>query len=121
MISHRDRLWSGSVMDTKSRDLKRKIKEERLKKRSEPMWFYDEPEELWENFRRESREVEREYSELRVALLDAETALRTSPADEYLQARAKYLRKRLEGLEKEHRWISAEVPIEVLLWGVPHG
>jgi DNA-binding transcriptional regulator GbsR (MarR family) len=108
-------------MEKRSSDLKAKVEAERRKKKAEPMWFYDEVDEQWHNFRRDSRQIEREYSELRVALRDAETTLRASPADEYLQARVKYLRKRLEDLEKQIPWISAEVPIEVLLWGVPHG
>lgn len=108
-------------MENKGSDLKAQLKAERRKKRAEPMWFYDEVDELWQNFREESRQTEREYSELRVALRDADMGLRTSPADEYLQARVKYLRKRLEDLEKRAPWISAEVPIEILLWGVPHG
>jgi hypothetical protein len=108
-------------MEKRSSDLKAKVEAERRKKKAEPMWFYDEVDEQWHNFRRDSRQIEREYSELRVALRDAETTLRASPADEYLQARVKYLRKRLEDLEKQVPWISAEVPIEVLLWGVPHG
>lgn len=108
-------------MEAKNKDLKREIQEDRRKKTTEPMWFYDEPEELWRTFRKETRGIEREHLEIRVALRDAETALRTDPADEYLQVRVKYLRKRLEELEKLAPWISAEVPIEVLLWGVPHG
>ena len=108
-------------MERKNRDLKAEIKEERLKKRSEPMWFYDEPEEFWQAFRQEGRGIEREHLEIRTALRDAEMALRTNPEDEYLKARAKYLRKRLEELDKQAPWISSDVPTEVLLWGVPHG
>jgi hypothetical protein len=108
-------------MENRKKDLKSEIKAERLKRKSEPMWFYDEPEELWQNFRGETLQIEREYSELRVALRDAEMGLRNSPADEGLQARVKYLRKRLGDLEKQAPWICAEVPVEVLLWGVPHG
>lgn len=109
-------------METKKKkDLKSEIKEERLKRKSEPMWFYDDPDEEWYVFRKETRQVEREYLELRQALRDAEVVLRSNPGDEYLTSRMNYLRKRVEGLEKEHRWISTEVPIEVLLWGVPHG
>lgn len=108
-------------MGTEKRDLKRDIKEDRLKRRSEPMWFYDEPDELWQTFRKEGLGVEREHLEIRTALRDAEMALRTNPEDEYLKARAKYLRKRLEELDKQAPWISSDVPTEVLLWGVPHG
>jgi hypothetical protein len=104
-----------------SSDLKAKVEAERRKKKAEPMWFYDEVDEQWHNFRRDSREIEKEYSELRVALRDSEMGLRSRPTDEYLQARVKYLRKRVEDLEKQAPWISAEVPVEVLLWGVPHG
>lgn len=105
----------------RSRDLKKEIKEERLKKKSEPMWFYDEADEQWHTFRKEARHVEREYLELRVMLRDAEDARRSNPEDEYLKARARYLRKRVEDLEKQAPWIAADVPVEVLLWGVPHG
>lgn len=108
-------------MEDKNSDLKAGIKAERQRRRADPMWAYDEPEELWQDFRRETRQIEREYSELRVALRDAEMGLRTSPENPHLQARLKYLRKRLEDLERQAPWISAEVPVEVLLWGVPHG
>lgn len=107
-------------MEGKQRDLKKEIKQERLRKRAEPMWFYDESEE-WQAFRKEAQPLEREHLELRVMLRDAVNARRTNPEDEYLKARVKYLRKRLEDLEKKAPWISADVPVEVLLWGVPHG
>lgn len=105
----------------KERDLKQEIREDRLKKRSEPMWFYDEPEELWREFRRDAGRVEREYLEIRVALRDAEAGLRVRPEDEYSIAQVKYLRRRLEELEKLAHWLSVDYPKEVLLWGVPHG
>jgi len=108
-------------MEKKNSDLKAEIKAELSEERSDPMWFYDEPDEMWQNFRRESRQVETEYLELRVVLRDAEAALRSSPRDECLQARVKYVSQRLADLEKQAPWISAELPIEVLLWGVPHG
>jgi hypothetical protein len=111
-----------AVMEQKkSRDLKAEIQEERLKKKSDPMWFYDEPEELWRDFRKETTKVEREYSEIRVALRDAEAGLRAKPEDDYLKAQVKYLRKRLEDLERLAHWLSADHPTEVLLWGIPHG
>jgi len=108
-------------MENRRSDLKAKVEAERRQKKAEPMWFYDEIDEQWHNFRRDSRQIEKEYSELRVELRDAETALRTNPGDEYYQGRVKYLRKRLGDLERQAPWISAEVPVEVLLWGVPHG
>ncbi len=108
-------------MGPKERDLKREIKEGRLKKQGDPMWFYDEPEELLQAFRKETLPVEKEYLELRVLLRDTEATLRDNPDDEYLKARVKYLKKRVEELEKKAPWISTDVPFEVLLWGVPHG
>lgn len=108
-------------MEAKERDLKREIKEGRLKKRGDPMWYYDEPEELWQAFRQETQPLEREYLEIRVLLRDAEIALRADPESEHLKARVKYLKKRLEDLEKKAPWIAADTPWEVLLWGVPHG
>jgi len=38
-----------------------------------------------------------------------------------VQARVRYLKKRLEDLEKKAPWIFSDTPWEVLLWGVPHG
>ena len=108
-------------MESKNRDLKEEIKAERLKKRTEPMWFYDEADELWQTFRKETQPLEREYLEIRVLLRDAEIALRAEPENEHLNARVKYLKKRLEELEKKAPWIFSDTPWEVLLWGVPHG
>ena len=101
--------------------LKSEIEKERRKKKREPMWFYDEPDELWHAFRQEVRPLEKEYLELRVLLRDTEVALRDEPENEHLKARVKYLKKRVEDLERKAPWIALEVPIEVLLWGVPHG
>ena len=108
-------------MEPKERDLKREVKEGRLEKRGNPMWFYDEPDELWQAFRKETQPVEKEYHELRVLLRDTEAALRDEPENEHLKARVKYLKKRLEELEKKQPWIASDTPWEVLLWGVPHG
>jgi hypothetical protein len=108
-------------MDARNRDLKKEIKEERLKKRSDPMWFYDEAEESWEAFRRTALPLEREHLEIRRVLRDAQAALRADPRNDYLQARVKYLEKRLQELEKQAPWLAADAPVEVLLWGVPHG
>ena len=87
----------------------------------EPMWFFDEEGEEWQNFRKEAQDIEQEHLRLRVALRDAEAALRTDPGSEDLQARVQELKKKLEEMEKKAPWISAEYPLEVLLWGVPHG
>lgn len=88
---------------------------------NEPMWAYDDPEAMWQAFREDARDIEREYLELRRALRDAEEALRADPGDEHGNASVEYLRRRLSGLEKLAPWLTAETPVEVLLWGVPHG
>jgi len=89
----------------------------------DPMWFYDEAGELeeWQAFRKEALPLEREHLETRVALRDAQAALRADPENENPKARMNLLEKRLEELERKAPWISSEVPWEVSLWGVPHG
>jgi broad specificity phosphatase PhoE len=67
-------------MDARNRDLKKEIKEERLKKRSDPMWFYDEAEESWEAFRRTALPLEREHLEIRRVLRDAQRHFAPIPA-----------------------------------------
>lgn len=102
---------------------KKQTEEERQSYRTEPMWFYDEigETEEWQSFRMDALPLEREYLEIRALLRDTEAALRDDPENNHLQAQVKYLKKRLEGLERQAPWISSDVPIEVLLWGVPHG
>jgi hypothetical protein len=87
------------------------------------MWFYDDSEgvEEFQLFRRESRPLEREYLELRIALRDTETALLARPEDEELNARARYLSWRVKDLERQFPWLSAEAPVELALWGTSHG
>jgi hypothetical protein len=89
----------------------------------EAMWFYDELEELegWQTFREQAQDVEKEHLEIRVALRDAEGALRETPANKDLEARVEELKTRLEEIDRQFPWISSAVPMEVLLWGVPHG
>jgi hypothetical protein len=108
-------------MEAEKAELKATIKQERLRTKTEPMWFYDEVDELWHTFRTETRHLEREHLEVRTALRDATAALKASPESQTLQARVRYLTRRLDDLERQAPWIAAEVPIEVLLWGVPHG
>lgn len=108
-------------MGAENKDLKRAVGEERRRTRGEPMWAYDEPDELLQAFREEARPVEREYLELRKALRDAEEALRADPGDEHRNAGVAYLKRRLSGLETLAPWLTSETPPEVLLWGVPHG
>lgn len=88
---------------------------------NEPMWAYDEPDEMSLAFREEARHIEREHLEIRKALRDAEEALRADPGDEHCDARVNYLRRRLSALEESAPWLRLDTPLEVLLWGVPHG
>ena len=92
-------------------------------KRIMVMWFYDDSEEVeeFQLFRRESRQLEREYLELGVALRDTETALLARPEDEELNARARHLSGRVKDLKRQFPWLSAEAPVELALWGTPHG
>ncbi len=89
----------------------------------DPMWFFDESESLeaWQEFRKEAGEIEQKYLATRKALADAEAALRASPADPQLVARVEELKQQLAELDRQAPWISSDYPMEVLLWGVPHG
>lgn len=87
----------------------------------EPMWFYDEELPEWYEFREQAQQLEQEYLALRTALRDAESSLRSSPGDEHITARIDELKTKLAEVEKQAPWISADAPVEVLLWGVPHG
>lgn len=83
------------------------------------VWFHEEASDLkqWETFRKEALPLEKEHLEIRVLLRDAEAALRADPGNEDLKARVKYLKKRLEDLDRQAPWISSEIAIEELLWG----
>ncbi len=89
----------------------------------EPMWFYDDAGELeeWQTFRKDAQQLEKEHLEIRTALRDAQAGLQANPGDEALKARVEELKKRLEELNKQFPWLSSDVPVEILLWGVPHG
>ncbi len=65
------------------------------------MYLYDDMKEMqdFQNYQDEVRRLEGEYLEIRVLLRDAEEQLRANPESEYLQAKVKYLTKRLKGLE----------------------
>lgn len=78
-------------------------------------------EEEWRTFRKEAQHLEQEHLETRVALRDAGAALRADPGNEELKARVEELKERLEELDRQAPWISADVPVEIALWGVPHG
>ena len=88
----------------------------------DPMWFYDEPEEReWHELRERLHDLEAQHLKTRTALRDAELALRTDTGNQVLRARVDELKKELAQLEKRIPWLSSETPIEVLLWGAPHG
>lgn len=87
------------------------------------MWFYDEAGEMkdFQDLRKDIRRLEKEYLEIRTLLRDSEEALRADPDSEYFQAKVKYLKKRLKDLEKLAPRLSSDVPLEIALWGTPHG
>ena len=87
------------------------------------MWLYDDAEEMEElqMYQREVRRLESEYLEIRVLLRDAEEELRADPASEYLNAKVKYLQKRLRDLESQPPRLAADHPLEIALWAPPHG
>ena len=89
----------------------------------DPMWFYDEmgDQEEWQAFQREILSLEKEYLAIRVALRDAEAALREDPGNEALGVQTEKLRKRQEEMERRTPWIASDYPWEFFLWGVPHG
>jgi len=66
------------------------------------MWVYDDCKEMeeFQLLRGEIKRLEKEYLDLRIQLRDAETALRSDPDNEYLEAKVKYLNKRLKDIEK---------------------
>ncbi|MFC1489221.1 hypothetical protein ACFL6B_05185 [Thermodesulfobacteriota bacterium] len=87
------------------------------------MWIYDDhsENEHFQNLREEVKLIEREYLELRVLLRDAETDLRSDPDSEYLNAKVTYLTKRVKDLEKKAPRFAADYPLEIALFGPPHG
>jgi hypothetical protein len=87
------------------------------------MWIYEDSREMDEylTYQREVRRLEGEYLEIRVLLHDAERELRVDPHSEYLGAKVKYLRKRLEDLESLAPRLAADHPLEIALWAPPHG
>jgi hypothetical protein len=87
------------------------------------MWFFDDAWE-WQEYqavREEGRRLEREYLEIRVVLQEAEAALREKPEDEFLAARVRYYRKRLQDLEAKNPRLAEDCPLEVSLFLPPHG
>jgi predicted transcriptional regulator len=89
----------------------------------DPMWFYDEmgEGEEWQAFQKEIRPLEKEHLEIRVALRDAQAALRVNPDNEHLKNQVVEWKKRQEEIERKAPWIASDYPWEFFLWGVPHG
>jgi len=87
------------------------------------MWLYDDCNEMQEfqTLRKEVRRLEREYLDLRIQLRDTEVDLRSDPDNEYLKAKVTYLNKRLRDIEKKGPRLAADYPLEISLFGPPHG
>ncbi len=87
------------------------------------MYLYDDMRDMedFQSYQEEVRRVEGEYLEIRFLLRDAEERLRADPGSEVLQAKVKYLTKRLKGLESLAPRLAADHPLEISLWAPPHG
>jgi hypothetical protein len=87
------------------------------------MWLYDDAQEMeeFQLLRGEIRRLEKEYLDLRIQLRDTETALRSDSDNEYLEAKVKYLSKRLIDIEKMGPRLASDYPLEISLFGPPHG
>jgi predicted patatin/cPLA2 family phospholipase len=83
-------------------------------------WFYDEIPEEYRQVRKFVQVLEQEYLELRQLLEETEEKLQIQSTKAELQARTKYLKKRIAGLEKKFPWPVSEQFLEYALWGVPH-
>jgi hypothetical protein len=87
------------------------------------MWLYDEVREMedFQLYQKEVRRLEREYLEIRILLRDAEQDYRQDPENEYLEAKMRYLQKRLKDLEGQAARLAADHPLEISLFAPPHG
>jgi len=87
------------------------------------MWIYDDAKESeeFQLLRGEVKRLEKEYLDLRIQLRDTEVDLRSDPDNEYLVAKVKYLNKRLKDIEKLGPRLASEYPLEIALFGPPHG
>ncbi|HAA02948.1 MAG TPA: hypothetical protein DCZ69_03320 [Syntrophobacteraceae bacterium] len=87
------------------------------------MWLYDDAREMeeFQIYQQEVRRLEREYLEIRVLLRDAREEFRADPDSEYLEAKVRYLQKRLKDLESQAPRLAADHPLEIALWAPPHG
>jgi hypothetical protein len=87
------------------------------------MWLYDDVKEMQEFqiLRREIMRLEKEYLDLRSQLRDTEANLRSDPNNDYFKAKEKYLNKRLKDMEEQGPRLAADYPLEISLFGPPHG
>ena len=87
------------------------------------MWLYDDAQEIQEFqiLRQGIMRLEKEYLDLRAQLRDTEKNLRSDPNNEYLEAKVIYLNKRLNHIEKMSPRLAADYPLEISLFGPPHG
>lgn len=87
------------------------------------MWLYDDSQDMeeFQRLRGEVKRLEKEYLDLRIQLRDTEVSLRSDPYNEYLKAKVTYLNKRLRDIEKKGPRLAAEYPLEISLFGPPHG
>ena len=84
------------------------------------MWFYDEVPEEYRDFRQQAQALEKEHLETRTALKEAQAAQKGDPENPSLKTRVTELEAKLADLDKRAPWISQGLPLEMLLWGVPH-
>ena len=87
------------------------------------MWLYDDMPEMkdFQALRQAIKRLEKEYLDLRTLLRDAEAGLRSDPDNEYLQAKVNYLNKRIKYIEKKGPRLADDHPLEIALFGPPHG
>jgi len=87
------------------------------------MWIYDDAKDTEEFrlLRGEIRRLEKEYLDLRIQLRDTEVDLKSDPDNEYLKAKVTYLNKRLRDIEKKGPRLATDYPLEISLFGPPHG
>jgi hypothetical protein len=87
------------------------------------MWLYDDAQDMvdFQFLRGEIKRLEKEYLDLRIQLRDTEADLRSDPDSEYLKAKVKYLNKRLKDIEKMGPRFASDYPLEISLFGPPHG
>ncbi|HAY21836.1 hypothetical protein [Desulfobacca acetoxidans] len=83
-------------------------------------WFYDDIPVEYRDLRKFMQPIENEYLELRQLLAQTEKEIKTQGTDAELEARAAYLRKRIEALEVKHPWLVSGLLLEHALWGMPH-